>query len=262
MVNKAEEQAVEQQQEQTPRGRAAMLAMYKERNPEVSDEPDDDSLFDWAGQGYKQHDEIKGKYDGLNSANEKLAAVVAEDPRFARFMAMVAHGENLMYALGSVFGNILDELSAEDLAALRKGQEEFKARFSTVKDNFNSYRANLQKFATENNLDEEMTDKIDDAINDMADQFADRVISPETIELVYKALNAENLISEAEQVSEAELEAAKAAGANEAIDAMKGKKTETSPVPDMGASKGNKKTQKPKYEPKVESMADAFKERD
>ena len=156
-------------------------------------------------------------------------------------MAMVAHGENLMYALGSVFGNILDELSAEDLAALRKGQEEFKARFSTVKDNFNSYRANLQKFATENGLDEEMTDKIDDAINDMADQFADRVISPETIELVYKALNAENLIAEAEQVSEAELEAAKAAGANEAIDAMKGKKTETSPVPDMGGGKGNKK---------------------
>ena len=262
MVNTAEEQAVEQQQQETPRGRAAMLAMYKERNPETTDEPDDDALFDWAGKGYTQHDELKGKYDGLNSANEKLAAVLSEDPRFAKFIAMVANGENIMYALGSTFGNILDELSSEDLAELRKGQEEFKARFSTVKDNFNSYRASLKKFADENGLDEEMTDKIDDAINDIADQFADRIISPETIELVYKALNAETLIAEAEAVSEAELDAAKAAGANEAIDAMKGKKNETSPVPDLGGSKGNKKTQKPKYEPKVETMADAFKEKE
>lgn len=262
MINNAEQPEAANQQEQAPRGRAAMLSMYKSRNPETSDEPDDDTLFDWAGKGYTQHDELKGKYDSLNGSNEKLAAVVAEDPRFAKFMAMVAHGENLMYALGSVFGNILDELSAEDLAELRKGQEEFKQRFSTVKDNFNNYQSELKKFAADNGLDDAMVDQIDDAINDMADAFADRVIPVETIALVYKALNADNLIAEAEQVAEAELEAAKVQGSNEAIEAMKGKKIETSPVPDMVQNKGNKKNKMPRYEPKIVNMADDFKERD
>lgn len=230
MVNTAEEQSAEQMQEQPPRGRAAMMAMYKERNPETSDEVDDDTLFDWAGQGYTQHDEMKGKYDGLNSANEKLAAVVAEDPRFAKFMAMVAHGENLMYALGKNFGNLLDELSEGDLEQLRKGQEEFKGQFSKVRDNFNSYQASLKKYGEANGLEQELVDRIDDAINDIADAFADRVIPEELIELVHKGLEADN-------ISIAELEAAKVAGANDAIDAMKGKKAEASPVPDVQGSK-------------------------
>lgn len=242
-------------QEQPPKGRAAMMAMYKERNPETSDEPDDDTLFDWAGKGYSQHDEVKGKYDSLNGANEKLAAVVAEDPRFAKFMAMVAHGENLMYALGSVFGNILDELSTEDLEQLRKGQDEFKARFSKVKENFDSYTASLKKYGEENGLEQELVDRIDDAINDIADAFADRVIPEELIELVHKGLEAEN-------ISVAELEAAKIAGANDAIDAMKGKKAEATPVPDVVGGKGSKKTTMPRYTPKVESMAQAFKEKE
>ena len=237
MVNNEDAQATQEMQEQAPKGRAALLALYKTRNPETSDDPDDDMLFDWAGKGYSEFDEIKGRYEGLNASNERLASVVGEDPRFAKFIALVANGKNPMYALGSIFGNILDELSADDLEKLRAGQEEFKSRFNQVKDNFNSYVATLKKYGADNNLDEDMLNRIDDTIMDIADAFADRNIPEELIKVIHTGLDAENILEKATELTEAERAAERSAGANEAIDAFKGKKTETSPVPDMVANK-------------------------
>lgn len=214
----------------TPRGRAAFLERYRTANPDITEEPDDDTMYDWGIKGLNERDELRGKYDALNGANEKLAAVVGEDPRFAQLIAMVANGENVMYALGKTFGNILDELDDESLENYRKGQDEFKARYNQIRDNFKSYENTLKAYGEENKLDEQTLMEINETILDLAEAFNDRAIPREVIEIVHKGLDYD-------EDKTAEIEAAKLAGKNEAIDAIKSKKVQTTPLPDLGAGK-------------------------
>ena len=212
----------ENKQEMQPKGREAYLAVFKSRNPDMEGDPDEDSLWDHASKGWSERDEMEGRYNELNGLNSKLAENIAGDPRFAQFVAMVANGEPLMYSLGKCFGPLLDQLSDEHLEEMQKGQSEYAAGYDKIKGNFAQYKADLKKYGEENGLDEEMLNKIDDAIMDLAEAFNDRVITPEIIDIVYKGLDSENL-----------QQAANIAGKNEAIDDMKGKGGE-SPVPDLG----------------------------
>jgi hypothetical protein len=241
----------------SPTGRAALLAIFKAKNADMTDEPDDESLMDWAHKGIGERDELEGRYNELNGSNERLASIVSEDPRFAQFIAMVAGGENLAFSLGKCFGNMIDNLDDESLEQLRSGQEEYKAKFQKVKDNFSAYENNLKAYAEENKLDPKMVERINDAILDLAESFIDRDISREVIELVHKGLDAD-------EDKTAELEAAKLAGKNEAIDAMKGAKGSKSLLPDpngVGTNKVIKK--KPLFEePKVISLAEALKDKE
>lgn len=210
-----EELAQQQAQAETPKGRAAYLDLYKQHNPDMESEPDEDELFEHARKGYAERDELQGKYSSLNSSNEKLASVVSEDPRFAQFIAMVAAGENLMYALGKTFGNLVDNIDEDSLEELRKGQQEFSAKFAKVKENFNAYDTNLKAYAETNGLSPEMVEKIDNAIMDIAEAFNDRDIPTDVIELVHKGLDYDE---EKQALGEAEALAIK----NKTIDEMKG----------------------------------------
>lgn len=213
------------------KGRNALMAMYKQQNPEMAEEPDEDSLFDFAGRGFSERDEYRGKYDALNGANEKLAQVVSEDPRFAQWVAMVADGENPLYALGKTFGNIIDELDDASLEQLRSGQEEFKNRFNQVKQNFSTYEADLKSYCESNGYDAERMNNINNAILDIAEAFNDREIPTDIIELVDKGLDYDN---EKSALSEAEKLAIK----NETIEGLKsGANKPASPLPDLQGAK-------------------------
>jgi hypothetical protein len=239
-----------------PKGRAALLAIFKAKNADMTDEPDDESLMDWAHKGIGERDEYEGKYNELNGSNERLASVVSEDPRFAQFIAMVAGGENLAFSLGKCFGNMLDNLDDESLEQLRSGQEEYKARFQKVKDNFSTYEATLKAYAEENKLDPEMVERINDTILDLAEAFNDRAIPREVIEIVHKGLDYD-------ETKEAELAAAELAGKNSAIDEMKGVKGSKSLLPDPNGVGTNKEIRKkPVYEPKVVTIAEALKDKE
>ncbi|NDV46098.1 hypothetical protein D0T49_03460 [Paludibacter sp. 221] len=254
---KIQVQATEQPEEgQTPRGRAAFLEAYKKYNPDIADEPDDDSLFDFGRIGLTERDELKGNYERINGANERLSAVISEDPRFAQFIAMVANGENLMYALGKTFGNLIDQVNDDQLEELRKGQEEYKSNFTRIKDNFNTYENDLKTYAEENGLDEEAINEINETILDIAEAFMERSISRDIIEIVHKGLD-----HDADK--EAELEAARLAAKNEAIEEIKNKKQPADTMPDLTGQKSNKKTSSPeRYANKITNVADAFVERD
>ncbi len=228
----------EEQQETPLRGRAAMIARYKTRNPEVSDEPDDESLYDFAGQGLTEYDDLQGKYELLNKDNEQLAGAISEIPLLARWLSGIANGENPWRHLGRILGPKCENLDDASIEELKKGQEEFNERFKKIDDNFKNYEKDLADYAKENSLSSEMVDEIDNIIMEVADAFADRVIPKDFIKLVHEALDAPNKIAEAEAVSEAELEAAKVAGANEAIEVIKGNKTASTPVPDIVGNKG------------------------
>ncbi len=240
-----------------PKGRAALLAIFKAKNADMTDDPDDESLMDWAHKGIGERDEYEGKYNELNGSNERLASIVSEDPRFAQFIAMVAGGENIAFSLGKCFGNMLDNLDDESLEQLRAGQEEYKARFQKVKDNFSAYESTLKAYAEENKLDPEMVERINDAILDLAEAFNDRAIPREVIEIVHKGLDYD-------ETKEADLAAAELAGKNSAIDAMKGAKGSKSLLPDpngVGTNKVIKK--KPTFvEPKVVSLAEALQDKE
>lgn len=249
MVTNPEEQQVEQQIEAPLRGRAAMMDLYKKRNPDMSDEPDDDSLYDFASRGYAEHDDLKGKYDILNGANETLASAVGDIPMLARWLSGIGHGENPWKHLGRILGPKCENLDDEAIAQLKEGQAEFDERFKKIGENFKNYEKDLADYAQENSLSEEMVDEIDGVIMDVADAFAERVIPKDFIKFIHEALDAPAKIAEAEAVSTAELEAAKVAGANEAIEGMKGGKSEATPVPDLGGNKGkaSKMPAKPRF---------------
>lgn len=252
-ANNAEE--TQEGTQTTPTARQSFLDIYKKHYPDAEGEPDEEAMYGHANRGWAERDEMEGKYNHLNELNEKLAKPIGEDPRFAQFIAMVANGENPMYSLGKCFGNLLDHLDDESLEELKRGQEEYKSRFATAKTNFENYTANLKAYATENGLTPEDTDKLDNAIMDIADAFADRDIPTEILKIVWEGMNAE-------ENAQANYEAGKTDGANEAIDDMKGNKATPSPMADLGGGGTAKPAKRIVPVSKPQTLASAFKERE
>lgn len=232
-----------------PKGRTAFMARYRGANSEITDDPDDDTMYDWAGM---QIDDLSSRYKSVNGANEKLAEVVGQDPRFAQFIAMVAGGENLMYALGKTFGNMVDELDDEAIENLRKGQEEYSARYKRVQENFATYENTLKAYGEKNGLTPDQLSAVNNAILDIAEAINEGEIPEEVIDNIWKGLDYDT-----ERTSE--IEAAKLSGRNEAIEAIKDKKT-TAPLPDLSGGRNQPKRQAPvikndeSYKPYVDEL--------
>lgn len=232
-----------------PKGRTAFMARYRGANSEITDDPDDDTMYDWAG---TQIDDLSSRYKSVNGANEKLAEVVGQDPRFAQFIAMVAGGENLMYALGKTFGNMVDELDDEAIENLRKGQEEYSARYKRVQENFATYENTLKAYGEKNGLTPDQLSAVNNAILDIAEAINEGEIPEEVIDNIWKGLDYDT-----ERTSE--IEAAKLSGRNEAIEAIKDKKT-TAPLPDLSGGRNQPKRQAPvikndeSYKPYVDEL--------
>ena len=232
-----------------PTGRSAFMQRYRGANADITDDPDDDTMYDWAG---TQLDDLTNKYKSVNGANEKLAEVVGQDPRFAQFIAMVANGENLMYALGKTFGNMVDELDDEAIENLRNGQEEYSARYKRVRENFSTYESTLKAYGEKNGLTPDQLSDVNNAILDIAEAINEGDIPEEVIDNVWKGLdyNTERT---------AEIEAAKLSGRNDAIEDIKGKKNKA-PLPDLSGSRNQPKRQTPvikndeSYKPYVDEL--------
>lgn len=225
-------------QEEAPlTGRGAFEKRYRDANPDFEGDLDDDTLFDYAGSAFTERDELQGRYDSLNGANEKLAQIIGEDPRFAQFIAMVASGENLWYALGSTFGDVLDSLDEESLSELREGQEDYKSRYAKMKESFSTFEGKLAKYGEEKGLSEEDVSKIKESILNLAEMFNSGDFDNETFDLVYKGIDYDT-------ERDAEINAAEIAGRNAAIVDMKNKKSEGR-MPDMGGHKTSPKVETP-----------------
>mgnify|MGYP000862267658 CR=1 FL=1 len=239
-MDEQDKQITEQTAEDQPaRGRTAFIERYRGYHPELTDDPADDDLFDFASAGLTERDEVSEKYNKLNGANEKLAAVVSEDPRVAQFIALIAAGENPIYALGKTFGNLIDQLDEASLEELKKGQEEFKARYDNIRANFQNYEATLKGYQEKNGLSDEDAANINNAILDIAEAFNNGDIPEEVIDNVYKGMDHD-------AAKESEIEAARLAGRNEAIEAIKDKKGAPAPLPDLNKTAPKSPTRKPR----------------
>ncbi len=241
--------------EPKPTHRESFLEHYRKANPDFEGDPDDEHLWEHAIGTVSERDDYKGRYDELNGANEKLAEIVASEPRVAHFISMISNGEDPLFAIGKAFGNLIDELDEESLEKLRKGQAEYKERYNKVSNNFSTYEKTLKEYGEENGLTEENLKEIDDAICDMADSLIEGNIPKEVIDNVWKGLDYDS-------EKEAELEAVKLAERNKTIEEMKDKKKK-SPLPDIQSKKTAPKVPfKFKEEEKPKTLADAIVEKE
>ena len=212
------------------KGRAAFLEKLRALDAELQDDVSDDDLFDRAGGFLNERDEIRGKYEALNASNAQLAAVVSESPEVAQFVSMLGNGEHWIYAIGKSFGNLLENLDDDTLEQYNAGKEEFKKQFTKMRENFSAYKENLKKYGEEHGLSDDQLADINNVILDIAEALNTGDIPMEVIDNVYKGMDYDN-------EKTAEIEAAKLAGKNEAIDEIKGKKSAPTPLPDLSSQK-------------------------
>lgn len=217
------------------RGRGAFVERYRKAHPDLTDDPNDDDMWDYGLRGWDERDEISGKYDVLNGANEELAKAVGKEPRTAKFIAMIANGEDPLYALGSSYGNLIDELDEDSLDMLREGQKDYNAHYESIRKNFGTYKETLKSYGEENGLSEEDLEKINDTILDIADALNEGSIPMEVIDNVWKGMDYDSDKS-------AQMKAAELAGRNGAMDEMRDKKRkQAGALPDIKGGKTNTK---------------------
>ena len=231
-----EEKPIEdqEQQEQPPiekNGREAFIEKYRGYHPDSPEELDDEDLWKYAGSGLGERDEYQGKYNSLNSANEKLAQVVGEYPEIAQFISMIANGESPLYAIGKSFGDMADKFDEASLEEFRKGQEEYRAEVQRINTNIENYKTTLKNYAEKHGLSEEDVANVNNTILDVAEALRTGDINEEVIDNIWKGMDYESATT-------ANLDAAKLAGKNEAIEDMKSKKQAGASMPDVNSKAG------------------------
>ncbi|MDR0768709.1 MAG: hypothetical protein LBE71_02215 [Dysgonamonadaceae bacterium] len=220
--------------EQKPRGRAAALAAYRAANPDLQDEPDEDTLHDFHGSRYA---ELEEKYGKLNEPNTRMAEAVAKDPRLAASFSMLVDEKNpksLPYAIGSIYGKEwldgdLDEFEAGYQENLKRLAESKKLQ-EKAQENIKEYEATMMQYVKDNELTEDQASEIHNGIMQLADNLLMGIIPVELIDLVRKGLNYEKDVQEAADTGFVE-------GKNEAVNA-KLKKPDATSLPDLGNGSG------------------------
>lgn len=208
-------------------GREAFIEKYRGYHPDSPEELSDEDLWNYAGSGLGERDEYQGKYNSLNSANEKLAQVVGEYPEIAQFISMIANGESPLYAIGKSFGDISDNFDEASLEEFRKGQEEYRTEVQRIKTNIDNYKTTLKNYAEANGLSEEDVANVNNTILDVAEALRTGDINEEVIDNIWKGMDYDSATT-------ANIDAAKLSGKNEAIEEIKNKKQAGGGIPDLG----------------------------
>lgn len=225
-------------QVESPRGRAGVLAKYQKTNPDAEGDPSEEDLWDFAGKGY---DDVKGKYNEMNGANVKLAELVSQNPQLGAFLSELVGEESksVPYALGKVFGKDWMDADPEEF---EKGYQENLSRLAESRSeqeqaakNIQEYKANLEKFKTDNELDDTQIGELNEAIYGDAENFLMGNIPVEYIEYKWKGLNYDKDVQEAADTGFVE-------GKNEVVSAKMQQKTEDSPIPDLSDGTGAGRT--------------------
>lgn len=209
-------------------GRDKFLNRMKEKNPDYAPESDD-MFFDDIESLYSEQEQQLGKF---SSANQKLAELVAKDPKLGAVLSMLVAEEpkSLPYAVAKVYGKDVFELEGEELEQFETGYQEnlsANAELSSKQEeamkNIEEYKGNLEKFGTDNGLTEEQVESLHDAIFADADNFLMGKIPYEYIEYKWKGLNYDKDVQDAADTGYVE-------GKNEKIDL---KKKDVAPIPDV-----------------------------
>jgi len=221
-------------QEATPKGRAAIIELYKAEHPGT--EPTDDELLEFI---HEKHSGTRGELDNLNGANSRLAEVVGKDPRTGSFLSMISGDEptSVPFALSKTFGKDVFEMEGADLEEFERGYQENLQRLAEsdalqqqALTNIQAYEDTLNQFGAANGLSEEQMDEINSGVMQFADNILMGNISQDVIDIVYKGLNYERDVQDAADAGVVE-------GKNAIIEAKIKKKKEAL-LPDLGNATG------------------------
>lgn len=239
------------------KGRAALLDRYKKANEGLTEEPDDDTLADYAVSALDERDDYKGRYQAFNESNQRLINAIRENPTVAEFIARIGRGEDPMRAIGQSFGDLRDMVDEESLKKLDEGAQERKSRYDEVRGNFETYAKTLDEYAKKNGLSDEEKNDIHNAIIGFATDLSEGRIDDGTIDFFHKALTYD-------EEKQADLNAATLAGRNAAIDDIKNRQeVKQEALPDVTSDKSlPHKEESYYYEPEQSNISDQLKDKE
>lgn len=235
-------------EEEKLRGRAGVMAKYKAANPDVTEDPTDEQLWEYAGNDY---DELKSSRNKVVEGNKGLQEYVAKDPRFGAAIGMsFGDGDDkipFMQALGRLFGKD----AFEDNEDFIKGVEEFNKKHNdTLAEQEQANRnfeeltiPRLEQYQKGNDVDDEMMGKIGTVLVTMAEGLLMGDISLELIELAHKGITRDQDVQDAADTGVVE-------GRNEKIRVEKKNFEEQEPLPSLNNATGAGKVPVKKHEEK------------
>lgn len=187
------------------RGRSRFAEMYREVNPDITDETDDEALWGFIDERYS---DVDGKYNELANANTRLMEAVRRDPRSGVILSMMADSKSpksLLYGIAKMYGkDFLSKLSDRELEDIDAADAEWlaeeekrRANESLQVENLKQYEANLARFAQDNGLTPEQENEIHNGVIQVANDLFNGIVSEQILDLVYKGLNYDRDIDEA-----------------------------------------------------------------
>ena len=188
-----------------PKGRAAILGMYKSANPDMQDDPDDDNLLGFA---HERYSDLEGRHKSLSDANTRLADRIAKDPKLAAVISILLGDEpkSLPYAVANVYGKEPFDLEGEALNDFETGYQENLSRLAESEklqaqamENIAKYQERLEKYGKDNSLTEDQLDQVHNAVVQMAESILMGDIPDNLIDLAHKGLSYDKDVKEAAQ---------------------------------------------------------------
>ncbi|MDR1372550.1 MAG: hypothetical protein LBJ17_05415 [Dysgonamonadaceae bacterium] len=222
------------------KGRAAALARYKVRYPEIEDEPDDDALYDdeYSAQA-KALADSEGRYGELAEKNQSLADMLSSDSRKAVFLSLIVSGKSIPYSLAKVYGkSLLEELVEGDADEIEKGNAEFleeeKRRRGLEEkrlENFERYDSVLEEAVADGKLSDEEKNALHEYILQLETRVPFYDYDKDMLAGFVKSIRYDSAV-----------EAGRLSGRNEQIKEMK-KTLEGNGVPNLREKTGHGKTE-------------------
>jgi len=226
------------------KGRAALMSMFQNDNPEYNPENDDAFMEDI----YNRYSKDKGDFDNLRNANSKLSEVVSRDPRLGLFFSAITDEktpQSVPYALASIYGNILD-LDDEGLEEYENGYKEnltnaaeSKKAMEQSSKNFVESKDRIMQYGQSNELNEQQVAQLMAALYDTADNLLDGIIPDWLIDTVHKGLNYEKDIQDTADTAFVE-------GKNMNVKAKLKDRNKEDEIPDLNNGTGTGKNRQPK----------------
>ena len=221
--------ATEEEIVETPRGRAAMLAAFREANPDAEDDVGDDDLFDFSA---GRTADAESRYGELAGANTRLSELAAGDPKLMMLLSSIASegGGSLPYNVAKIYGKDFLSMEGEALDDFEKGYQENLAKLAedgaaleAANQNIEEYQSTLEQFGRDNSLSEEELGGLNTAIYDAVMNALNGIIPVSFVEHIYKGMNYDADVQEAADTGVIE-------GKNTVIDAKMRKLDEVRPV--------------------------------
>lgn len=156
---------------------------------------DEEDFFGSINDDYADYDQ---KLGGYKKNEESLANLFSSDPRSAAFLNSWKQGEDPVMSLIRTFGDdfklVLEDPDKQE--ELAKAHGEYLERLTNEKNLEDEYQKNLaqsledlQKLQEEKGYPDEQVDNAMELITGIASDFIVGKITPETMELAFKAIN-------------------------------------------------------------------------